>query len=76
MSSITIPTIKPNTKYTGGARLCPGVLGDRLCPVVLALADCKGQPTVAVDDEMVDGCVVGQGYIPGNKDINLNSYWE
>jgi hypothetical protein len=78
MSSIMIPEIKPNTKYTGGDRICPdvvGVLEVMLCPdrpgVMLGsgvpLAGCTGQPVATEDDEAADDCVVVQEYVPKSK---------
>jgi hypothetical protein len=30
--------------------------------------DCTGHSIAAEDDEMADGCVALQGYVPGSKD--------
>ena len=54
MSSM-IPVIKPNKKYSGGDRSFPGVMLG---------SDCTGQPVAAEDDEIADGCVVVQEYVP------------
>ena len=56
--SSTIPATKPNKKYTGGVRPPPDVL---------VSLDFTGQPIAAVDDKMAEGCVVGQGNVPGSK---------
>ena len=50
-----IPVIKPNKKYSGGDRPFPGVMLG---------SDCTGQPVAAEDDEIADGCVVVQEYVP------------
>ena len=59
MSSIMIPVIKPNKKYTGGDRLAP-------CPGVLILIDCTGHSVA--DDEMANEYVALQEYVPGSED--------
>jgi hypothetical protein len=76
MISITIPVIKPNTKYTIGGRVCPDVLGVlevMLCPNrpgvmlgsgVSALAGSTGQPVAAEDDETPVDCFIVQEYAP------------
>ena len=56
-----IPVIKPNKKYSGGDKPFPGVM---LGSGILALADCTGQPVAAEDDEIADGCVIVQEYVP------------
>ena len=59
-TSITIPAMKPNKKYTGGVRLPPDIL---------VSLDFTGQPIAATDDKMAEDCVVGQGQVPGSNDI-------
>ena len=57
-----IPAIKPNTKYTGGDRLCPdvsGVLAD--CADVLGvLADCADVLGVSL---LAIGVMLGSGLL-------------
>ena len=57
--SITIPAMKPNTKYIGEVRLSPDIL---------VSLDFAGQPVAAVDDKMAKDCIVGQGNVPGSED--------
>ena len=59
LSSVMIPAMKPNKKYSGGDRLA-------LCPGVLTLIDCTGHSVA--DDEMANKCVALHEYVPGSKD--------